>query len=267
MFAEYAGMLPAALLPTTMTDDIPMPIHHDLDDILQDWPYQPRTVSARLVRAADGREVLQMRVDMGVLQMETSGRPDGAKPEGADTYLDLLLREAFHWGDRIALSDEQLEQIDREFSQFYHRRICWLAVREFERAVADADHTLSLMALLERCETDERWKREQVQQRGLVLFHRTQAAALAHLQKEGAEAAIEEINRGLESIENRGDPEEGESPPSKMVGQLRELQDWVRGQYQLDRTLAEQLAEAVAAEEFERAAKLRDALARRDGRA
>ncbi len=94
MFAEYAGMLPAALLPTTMTDDIPMPIHHDLDDILQDWPYQPRTVSARLVRAADGREVLQMRVDMGVLQMETSGRPDGApaclNPSGGAYRVQLM---------------------------------------------------------------------------------------------------------------------------------------------------------------------------------
>jgi len=240
-----------------------MPNHRDLDDILQDWGYHPRTVSARVVRAANGREVLQMRVDLGVLQMETSGRPDGTKPAGAETYLDSLLREAFHLGDRVALSEQQVEEIDREFSQFYHRRICWLAVREFERAVADADHTLSLMDFLERCETDEHWKREQVQQRGLVLFHRTQAAALAHLEKEGAEAAIEEINRGLESIERLRESAEGETQQSQMVRQLGKLQDWVRDHYQVDRTLNEQLAEAVAAEEYERAARLRDEMARR----
>jgi UvrB/UvrC motif-containing protein len=244
-----------------------MPIHRDLDDILQDWAYQPRTVSARLERASDGRKVLQMRVDLGVLQMETSGRPDGTKPGGAETYLDLLLHEAFHGGDRIELSDRQIEEIDREFSQFYQRRICWLAVREFERAVADADHTLALMDFLERCETDEHWRREQTQQRGLVHFHRTQAAALAHLEKEGAEAAIEEINRGLELIEQLHDPEDGRAVPDRMVAQLRELQGWVRDQYQVDRTLNEQLAEAVAAEEYERAANLRDELARRGRRA
>jgi len=238
----------------------------DLDDILSDWPFQPRTVSARLVRAADGREVLQMRVDLGVLQMETSGRPDGTKPGGAESYLDWLLREAIHWGETIKLSDGQLEEIEREFSQFYHRRICWLAVRAFDRAVADADHTLSLLDFLERCDVNEDWKRVQTQQRMFVLFHRTQAAALAHLETEGAEPAIEEINRGLESIESLSGPVGAESEPRQMVRPLRELQDWIRDHYQLDRTLAEQLADAVAAEEYERAARLRDELARRGRR-
>lgn len=239
-----------------------MPTPRDLDDILQDWPYQPQTVSARLIRATGGREVLQMRVDLGVLQMETSGRPDGSTPGGAETYLDLLLQEAFHGSEPIPLNADQIEEIDREFTQFYHRRICWLAVREFERAVADADHTLALMDFVEGCEADEPWKLEQAQQRGLVLFHRTQAAALAHLEKAGAEAAIEEINCGLETIEGLNSPQ-----PHRIVRQLRELQDWIRGQFRVDRTLAEQLADAIAAEEYERAAALRDAMARRRPRA
>ncbi len=237
----------------------------DLDDILGDWPYQPRTVSARLVRAGDGREVLQMRVDLGVLQMEATGRPDGTKPGGAETYLDWLLRESFHWGGQSNLSDEQLEEVERELSQFYHRRICWLAVRAFDRAVTDANHTLSFLDFLERCEVDEDWKREQMQQRTLVLFHRTQAAALAHLETEGAESAIEEINQGLKLIDRVGESIAA-APPSQMQRQLRGLQDWIRDQYQMDRTLAEQLADAVAAEEYERAARLRDELARRHRR-
>ncbi len=236
----------------------------DLDDILGQWPFQPRTVSARLVRASDGRQVLQMRVDLGLLQMETSGRPDGRKPGGAETYLDWLLRENFHEGDPIRLGDEQLEEIERELSQFDHRRVCWLAVRAFDRAVADANHTLGLLDFLERCDVDEGWKRQQTQQRVLVLFHRTQAAALAHLEKDGAEPAIEEINRGLCSIENLSEGGEENSGPGRMVHQLRQLQDWIRGQYQVDRTLGEQLADAVAAEEYERAARLRDELARRE---
>lgn len=240
-----------------------MPPERDLDEILRDWPYEPRTVSARLVRASDGRNVLQMRVDLGVLQMETSGRPDGTRPGGAETFLDLLTSESFHEDGPIALSAQQIEEIDHEFSQFYHRRICWLAVREFERAVADADHTLALMDFLGQCKTDEHWEREQTEQRGLVLFHRTQAAALAHLENEGAEAAIEEINRGLELIEQFGQSEEASTASERMSAQLRELQDWVRDHYEVDRTLGEQLADAVAAEEYERAARLRDELARR----
>ena len=235
-----------------------MPTPRDLDDTLQHWPFQPGTVSARIVRAGGGREVLQMRVDLGVLQMETEGRPDGTRPGGAETYLDLLLQEEFSRSGRSELTAQQLEEIDREFSQFYHRRICWLAVREFQRAVRDADHTLALMGFVEQSDVKEAWSREQVQQRGLVLFHRTQAAALAHLEDEGGEAAIEEINRGLASIEAVPCPQTGQ-----MVKKLRELQDWVRDHYQVDRTLAEQLADAVAAEQYERAAQLRDELARR----
>ena len=30
-----------------------------------------------MVKAADGRQVIQMRIDLGVLQLEPEGRPDG----------------------------------------------------------------------------------------------------------------------------------------------------------------------------------------------
>ena len=103
----------------------------DIDQILRDWPYEPGEVSARLVRASDGREVLQMRVEMGILQLEVDGRPDGQRPGGSETYFDHLLDLALHEGDSFELNSEQCAAADREFLQFYHRRICWLALREF----------------------------------------------------------------------------------------------------------------------------------------
>ncbi len=39
----------------------------------------------------DGRDVIQMRVDLGILQMETNGRPDGNQPGGFATFLDSML--------------------------------------------------------------------------------------------------------------------------------------------------------------------------------
>ena len=53
---------------------------NDIDRILQQWAFEPGEISARIIRAADGREVLQMRVELGVLQLETKGRPDGQRP-------------------------------------------------------------------------------------------------------------------------------------------------------------------------------------------
>src|SRR5262249_35959810 len=120
----------------------------DIDDALQGWEFKPGLVQARMIQRRDGRQVIQMRVDLGVLQMEPTGRPDGARPHGQPTYFDYL-RHQSHIADRgghaFMLSEEQAEEADREFLQYYHRRICWLALRNYARAVVDADHTLAFM--------------------------------------------------------------------------------------------------------------------------
>lgn len=241
----------------------------DIDHIFRDWAYQPGVISARLVRAGDGRELLQMRIEMGVLQMETTGRPDGERPGGAETCLDELIQESLGKDESFKLTEDQCFEIDREFLQFYHRRICFLALREFRRAVRDADHTLALMDFGAQHSPDPEWTLSHEQYRPFVHFHRTQAAAMAALQQSGAEAAIEELDRGLDRIrqvfvstqaEDRFDEDE-------LVGHLIELKESLRQEYGVDRTLAEQLSDAVANEEYERTARLRDEIARRGRRA
>ena len=75
-----SGYIMGALACTTRSATMPelaierdMARRHDIDRILKEWPYEPGEISARLVRATDGREVLQMRVEMGVLQLEIDG--------------------------------------------------------------------------------------------------------------------------------------------------------------------------------------------------
>jgi hypothetical protein len=240
--------------------------NQDIDFILREWPYQPGVISARIVRAPGRRKVLQMRIELGLLQMEFAGRPDGERPGEMETYLDFLnsqLSEAKEVPP--ALTDEQCFEIDREFVQYYHRRICCLALREFDRAVADADHTLALMDFVASHSTNEDWTASHERYRPFVYFHRTQALALAVLEKSGPEAAIEEINMGLEEMRKifvRAEAEE-QFESDELVNQLRELKESLRKEYQVGQTLAEQLAEAVAAEEYERAARLRDEIAQR----
>ena len=52
--------------------------HADLTGLLQEWAYEPGRVNARRITGCDGRPKLQVRIDLGVLQMEIEGRPDGA---------------------------------------------------------------------------------------------------------------------------------------------------------------------------------------------
>ena len=90
--------------------------------------------------------------------------------------------------------------------------------------------------------------------------------ALAELEDSGPEAAVEAITKGLAQLkqcylDNGVDEEQVDE--DELVERLDELGESVREHYHLGRTLAEQLAEAVAAEEFERAAQLRDEIAKR----
>ncbi|MGD0899303.1 MAG: DNA helicase UvrBC, partial [Thermoguttaceae bacterium] len=204
-----------------------MPQHHDIDFIFREWPYQSGVISARLIRAKDGREVLQMRIEMGLLQMETAGRPDGQRPGGSDSYLDYVRGLEREKPGAFVLSEEQCLEIDSEFLQFYQRRICCLALRKFDRAVADADHTLALMDFVLAHSPDQQWTLSHERYRPFVYFHRTQAATLARLEAAGPEAAIEEINAGLDRLRQIFAHLKAEDPfeENELATQLNELRE------------------------------------------
>jgi len=237
-----------------------MPSPRDIDTLLKNWQFRPGEVTARLVKTRSGREVLQMRIDMGVVQMETEFRPDGIRPGGAETYYDYLVGEAIRDGDAFRLSQEQCAEADREFVQFYQRRLCWLSLREYRRAAQDADHSLAFMDFVHRHSPDEEWTLSHEQYRPFVLFHRVQAGALAALEESGPEVAIREINTGLARFRDlfaRYDAAE-QFADDELVQRLEQMRESVRQRYEVGRTLDEQLAEAVRAEDYELAARIRD---------
>ena len=207
----------------------PNAVRQDIDEVLQDWPYKPGTISVRRVKADDGREVLQMRIDLGLLQMESVHRPDGVRPHGATTYLDYLQSR---YGQRpdFRLSRRHCLEMDREFLQYYHRRICWLALREFSRAVQDADHTLALMDFAAAHAPNDDWTQSHEQYRPFVLFHRTQAATLAALEQGGPDQALQSLNEGLSRIRGCSDDTETTDSPEyeEQLAQLDRLRQWLR---------------------------------------
>jgi hypothetical protein len=240
----------------------------DIDAALQGWEFKPGMVQARLVQRRDGRQVIQMRVDLGVLQMEPTGRPDGSHPHGHPTYFDHLKHQAAvaeRAGQSFALSEEQAEEADREFLQFYHRRISWLALRNYSRAVADADHTLAFMDFVRDHSPGEEFTEAHERYRGFVLFHRTQAAAALAAEANNPEGAIDEIQIGLKQMRDFFANYELEDKMEEdgMVQQLRKMEESLRKVHNIDATLREQLEQAVANEQYETAARLRDELRKR----
>lgn len=237
-----------------------------LDDLFEEWPYEFGEVVARQVAGADGRSVLQLRIDMGMLQLETIGRPDGARPGGCDTYLAYLHQLLADEGEDFELDETRCIEIDREFVQYYHRRIAWLSLGDFERAAVDADHSLSLMDFSSLHAPHAEWAEMHEQYRPFVLFHRTQAAALAALELLDPSSAVSEIEQGVRQIVDsyllQGATDEDLADDEFLV-RLGEMKESLEEQYELEQPLAQQLSDAIAREQYELAAELRDRMARR----
>jgi len=247
-------------------------MRRDLDDVIQGWPYdpEPAEVLAREVRARDGRKVLQVRIELGVLQLEAVGRPDGLRPHGFATYLDYLRHSAASRGQAPegksppwAMSAHQCAEADREFIQFYHRRVAWLALGRHDMALQDADHTLALMDFVRRHVNDDDYIASHEQFRGIVLFHRAEAAIALAIERHRPEEAIDAVRDGIDRLTAHqrawwDEHDSADSPNPALVDQLRVFEQEIRKKFAVEKTLREQLAEAVAQEDYEQAARLRD---------
>ena len=258
----------------------------DIDEALQGWVYEPEPgeIQAREVRARNGRNVLQVRIELGVLQLEVDGRPDGVRPHGFATYLDYLRHRAASRGlapggksPAWIMTDEHCEESDREFVQFFHRRVAWLSLQRYDRALADAEHTLGLMDFVARHGKDADYVASHERFRGLVLFHRTQAAAALALEQHRPEEAIDVVRDGIELLrrhqsaweaddEADGEDDETEDLGNPLLEELASLEVKIRENFAVEKTLLEQLDEAVAREDYEHAARIRDQIRARGAR-
>jgi UvrB/uvrC motif len=238
-----------------------------IDNLLRTWQFVAEEVLVRRTQGDNGRDLLLMRVDMGVLQLEVTGKPDGKRPGGFDTYYDYLVATAFSEGQDFHLDAEKCMEVDREFYQYYHRRICWLALKEYGAATKDAEHTLKLMDFTSANAPDPQWALMHEQYRPFVLFHKVQALALVALEKTDHDSALNIINQGLQEIERLFEEhdvkEQFDEDP--FVIKLHEMRNAIEKQYDIGSSLAQQLADAVAAEQYELAAKIRDLMTRRPG--
>ena len=107
------------------------------------------------------------------------------------------------------------------------------------------------------------------QYRGFVLFQRTQAAAAQAVDQDKPEQAIDEILAGLEKIRAffAAYNLEEQLEDNPMVKQLHKMEQSLRQTHGIEATLQERLQQAVANEEYEVAAELRDALRKRQAAA
>lgn len=245
---------------------------HDIQHILDSWEYQgPHRLTVRRIRGRDGKVKIQLRLDVGLLQMEATGRPDGTRPYGQESLLDhfqqLAAAHRLYYGteEGFELDREDCAALHRESMQYYHRRICYLELGDYEAAARDAEHNLQIMDLLRDYAADRNdwWASEQY--RAFVLSHWIKAKAMLALEAEDYDGALEWVQKGQQMIEHLFTVEYGRPDLLEQRFELeflQELEEYVRQRRPLTprELLERKLAEAVAREEFERAAVLRDQL-------
>src|SRR5438046_9472552 len=112
--------------------DVPATMSLDLNTILQDWPHENGNVKVRKIAGLDGREKLQLRVDLGVLQMEMIGRPDGQRPHNCESLLDYHQKRAAREeqkGEAYELTAEQCAELQQEGSNYYYCSLSFVKIQ------------------------------------------------------------------------------------------------------------------------------------------
>ena len=243
----------------------------DISHLLESWEYQPGQVVVRKFKAKDGREKIQLRVDLGLLQMNAQGRPDGKRPFGYNSLFEyhqarLYKHVAAHSGsdEGFKLKAEDCSKLQLEWLQYHHRYICLLQLEDFAGVIRDAERNLAVFDFVgKHAESEELvWALRQFQPQLLMIV--TRARGTQALQSEDFEGALRLIGEGLDQI--RGYYREaGNADGAEQSGEILSLEEWleeIRAKRPLSQRerLERALSDAVKSEDYERAAKVRDEL-------
>src|SRR5712692_4629930 len=175
----------------------------DLNTLLKDWPHENGAIKVRKIVGLDGREKLQLRIDLGMLQMELTGRPDGVRPFGCESLLDYHQRRAarkLEEGETYQLTPEECAELQQEGIQYYHRYLSLFQINDFVGVVRDTQRNLDLFTFVtEHTDRDEcAWRLQQVRPYGLRMSARAKTAIL--LAQGNFGEAISEIESGRDAI-------------------------------------------------------------------
>ncbi|HEY1771164.1 MAG TPA: UvrB/UvrC motif-containing protein [Chthoniobacterales bacterium] len=239
----------------------------DLNSLLQDWPHENGTIKVRKVPGLDGREKLQLRIDLGLLQMEMDGRPDGARPHNCESLLAYHQRRAARAEERgheYELTPEQCGELQQEGIQYYHRYLSLFQIDDYAGVVRDTQRNLDLFSFVDDHSNRDDLVSSFQQFRPYVLMMNTRAKVSILLADGQFADAIRGIETGRERISEfyqQSSFPEMEAKSSE-IAFLDEWLDEVRAKRPLSKleVMEREMDRAVAGERYERAAELRDAI-------
>ena len=246
----------------------------DISHLLERWDYRPGEVMVRKFKAKDGTTKLQLRVDLGILQMNLEGRPDGKRPNGFASFYDFLLHRldehvtAQGSDEAFKLNPDACTRLHLEALQYHHRYICLLQLEEFDEVERDSMRNLHMFDFVTRyaASVDLAWGLQQFRPQSVMILTRARATPL--LRKRRHSKALSEIESGIRLLQDFYD--EMQRPDLREHSmEIESLQNWlmeIRSQAAARKKptrrelLENRLSQAVQKEDYELAARVRDQL-------
>ena len=240
----------------------------DIRGLLRSWPYDPES-NLRVVRGVDGREILQVRLPCGLEQLELEGRPDGFRPQEMESWLDYQedrFQQAQARGEGLdfELTEVECAQLFEEGTLYYLRYVRLFELKDWVRTVRDTGRNLRMFDFVSWHAARPEDRQHLEQWRPYVLRINATAAAMIEVDRGQLDQALVMLQAAVERIEGLEEVkvETFQFERRRSLAALRELAAQIRKVRPLSEPerIEQDLRRAVANEEFEQAAQLRDRL-------
>lgn len=240
----------------------------DLRRILAGWEYEPNQITVRKIVGDDGTNKIQMRLDLGMLQMEVSGRPDGKRPNNCESLLHYFEQQRAKYQDKngtdlgFELSPDACQALREETVQYYHRYLAEFVLEEFESVARDTARNIRVLDLCRQYAQSEGDRGLLEQYRPYLIMMHTRAQAHLALRRGAFKTALARVKAGLRSIHEimvEADQEEAFEKTMEVVI-LQSLREEISARLPADplEKLESELQKAIQEERYEDAVVLRD---------
>ena len=160
----------------------------------------------RILTIEDGREVVVVQPNVfTVSRIYASGRPDGARPHGFDSYYDYYYGKLEKYEEEkgtregFELTEDEWETIFEESFHRYTRYLLFAGIKRWQDVRRDTDTNLSVTNLAREFAPSEiAWR--SYQYKGYMIMMNSIAKAELSLQEDDPDSALQHIDGGIQQI-------------------------------------------------------------------
>lgn len=160
----------------------------------------------RILTIEDGREVVVVQPNaFTVSRIYATGRPDGTRPHGMDSYYEYIrtkidkFEEENGSRDGFELTEEEWDTLFDESFHRYTRYLLFAGIKRWEDVQRDTDTNLTVTNLAKEYAPSEiAWN--SYQYKGYMIMMNSVAKAELSLQEDDTVTALQHVDKGIQQI-------------------------------------------------------------------